>query len=564
MKKSIFILFLFFAIASPVYAVEVIDTFDARIQIRTDSKIDVVEKILYDFGEASRHGIFRNIPIQYKARGGNFNLRISDIAVDDGQGNAYSYTTSYPGDIIEIKIGDPDVLITGKYLYVIHYTIGRALNFFTDHDELYWNATGDKWQADIIASSATVYLPQGASGQPTQTECFVGIAGSQTPCAGKSLASDGGASFTARALPMGEGLTIVVGFPKGIVNPPTFFQETVDRIVDNWVLGVPLLVLIFMFIQWFRYGRDAKGTGIIIAQYEAPDGLTPIEVGALIDEKVGKKDVAGEIISLAVRGYLKITRLEDKGILFNSTDYSLQKLKPTTDLADFDQELFSFLFSEGGGDVVRVSAFKQSKDTSKPRHYKLMQSQILSGLTEKGYFRKNPETVRAVYLIAGMIVFFLSLFLQISTIYAMVAGIMSGIIILLFSNFMPAKIKKGTLAQEHILGLKLYLSVAEKDRIAFHNAPEKNPERFESLLPYAMVLGVEKEWAKQFEGMNMGERAWYGDSTGAGFNPVLFVASSHSFASSFSSTITAASGSSGLGGGGGAGGGGGGGGGGSW
>ena len=127
---------------------------------------------------------------------------------------------------------------------------------------------------------------------------------------------------------------------------------------------------------------------------------------------------------------------------------------------------------------------------------------------------------------------------------------------------MPKRTKKGVLTKEYILGLKQYLSVAEKDRLNFHNAPEKNPQHFEALLPYAMVLGVEKQWAKQFEGIYIDTSAWCTGFYIGSFSSRDFTNSLNSFGSQAKSTF--ATPSSGAGGGGFAGGGGGGGGGGSW
>lgn len=131
---------------------------------------------------------------------------------------------------------------------------------------------------------------------------------------------------------------------------------------------------------------------------------------------------------------------------------------------------------------------------------------------------------------------------------------------------MPAVTKKGAELKENILGFKDFLSVTETDRLKFHNAPEKTPESFEKFLPYAMVLGVEKEWSKQFEGIYNQQPNWYEDSSGRMFNAMIL----SSIVSDFSSSATAAmssqpssaagggSGFSGGGGGGGFGGGGGG------
>ena len=162
MRKILFVFISLTALmfAPKVFAVERIDSFDATIKIREDAAIEVSEKIEYDFGVAQKHGIFRNIPVKYQARGGNYNLRISDISVADEKGAAYKFTTSYPGDNIQIKIGDPNIEITGRHIYAINYTIKRAINYFSDHDELYWNITGDKWPVAIGSASANIILPQ--------------------------------------------------------------------------------------------------------------------------------------------------------------------------------------------------------------------------------------------------------------------------------------------------------------------------------------------------------------------------------------------------------------------
>jgi uncharacterized membrane protein len=128
---------------------------------------------------------------------------------------------------------------------------------------------------------------------------------------------------------------------------------------------------------------------------------------------------------------------------------------------------------------------------------------------------------------------------------------------------MTAKSKKGVLSYEYLLGLKDYLKIAEKDRLRFHNAPEKKPEVFEQLLPYAMVFGVEELWAKEFEGIYINPPDWYQGNKNSTFNVVAFGHEMVLF-NNLATTSFSSSPSSGSGGGGSSGGGGGGGGGGSW
>jgi len=571
MKRYFFLIALAVGLlfSTTVLAQEKIDNFETTIQLNQDSSLVIEEKITYDFGQALRHGIYRDIIIKYKARGGNYNLRVSDIKVVDENDQPYNFEVSYPNKYVRIKIGDADKEISGRKIYKIRYKIQRAINYFNDYDELYWNATGNEWSVAINKAKTLVFLPQEIKASQLQKACFTGSYGETKECSGNQAMGDSDhlvktLVFEENNLEPQNGLTIVVGLPKGIINEPNFWQSAWETFKDNLILLLPLIILIFFLRWWYKYGRDPQGRGTIVAEFEAPDNLTAAEVGTIIDEHAQYKDLSAEIISLAVRGYLKITRLKE-GKLFKKTDYSLEQLKSADDLENkFDKELMQSFFS--GGKEVKLSSLKNKLSKKLKEIVKL----IYETVTNKGYFVKSPAKVRTKYIIISVIFFFLAFWLGgvfFGTL-GVVSFIICGIIILIFSFLMPARTKKGVLAREHILGLKNYLQVAEKDRLKFHNAPAKNPAHFEKLLPYAMVLGVEKEWAKQFEDIYKQNPSWYNDSTLTHFTALAFVNNLHSFQSQAQSTMSyahsASASGSGFSGGGFSGGGFGGGGGGSW
>jgi len=548
---------------SPVNS-EKITNFSGEIRINSDSTVNVRETINYDFGDAQKHGIFRFIPIKYKARGGNFNLRISDIRVNDENGNPYNYAISYPGNDIEIKIGDANKLLSGQKIYIVLYTIRRAINYFSDHDELYWNFTGNEWEIPIEKATLEVTLPAEAKDN-LQYKCYQGAYGNNAEC---SASADGNVISYASSGTMSssKGMTIVAGWPKGITAAPTAFQKILNIMKDNWTLFVPIIVFILMYRHWRKYGRDPKGRGTIIAQYEPPDKLAPAEIGTLIDGSADNKDVSATIIGLAVKGFLKIKRTEEKAFLGKDVEYTFIRLKDKEPEKDFEKTLINGLFS-GGAKVTKLSDLKN-------KFYKDLNSakdQLYKGITEKGYYVSNPNSTRALWLVLGIFVTIglIILFTNLQGAFGFFAGLASGIIILVFGWLMPAVTLKGARTKEDILGFKLFLSVTETDRLKFHNAPEKNPQMFENFLPYAMVFGVEKEWSKQFEGIYNQQPDWYEDSSGRVFSALILANMVGDFNSSAMSTIAsqpsqAAGGGSGFGGGGFSGGGFGGGGGGSW
>jgi uncharacterized membrane protein len=568
MRKVFFIVFLFlfasFANAQDSLSAEKITSFNGEIKINSDSTINVTENIAYDFGENQKHGIFRFIPVEYKARGGNFNLRVSNVKITDENGAPYSYTTTNSGGNIEFKIGDADKLVSGQKNYVISYTIRRAVNYFPDHDELYWNFTGDQWQVPIESAIVKVILPDSAK-ENLQYKCYQGSFGSTAECIADKIEGNI-LYFEAKGLMLAsEGMTIVAGWPKGITPEPTVFQKILDIVRDNWTLFAPIIFFVFMYRLWSKRGRDPKGRGTIIAQYESPDGLAPAEIGTMLDGSADNKDVSSTIIDLAVGGFLKIKRTEEKGFLgTTSTEYTFMKLKDEEPTRDFEKEVMKGIFD--GEKEKQLSDLKN-------KFFKTLQavkSQLYESVTQKGYYAKNPNTVFGMWIAIAIVSgIFLSVFFGIlQGGWGTFSGIVSGIIILIFGWLMPAMTKKGAELKENILGFKDFLSVTETDRLKFHNAPEKNPEMFEKFLPYAMVLGVENEWAKQFEGIYNQQPDWYEDSSGRMFNAMILSSMVSDFNSSAMTTMSsqpssASGGGSGFSGGGG-GGGFGGGGGGSW
>ncbi len=540
--------------------IESIRNYDTSIDVSPDGTMSVVENIEYDFGNLEKHGIYRNIPYAYKARGGNFKLRFSDFKVTDPNGVDYNFDKYTEGSEIVLKIGDPDKTITGRHVYVISYKVKRAINFFAnDHDELYWNIIGTGWQVPILKAQSTVNMPANI----TKSVCYTGIVGSTASNCSILPQSDNQVIVrSSSVLNASEGLTMVIAIPFGSIAQPTTAEKIKDIVYDNGILALPLVIFIIMFLIWRKIGRDAKGRGVIVAQYEAPEGLSPMQVGAYLTGRVSNIHLSAEIINLAANGYIKINRLEKKSFFWSQPDYEFIKIKKPTKIYHNSVKLFESLFQTG--DSVKLSDLKDDKlfiaDIEK------VKDALTEEMDKAKIYKYNPFNVRFLIIFVAFFLFVFGLILLGSLFgaYGVLSVFISFIIALIFGIIMPARTKLGAEIQELILGFKKYLSVAEADRINFHNAPEKTPERFEALLPFAMALGVEKQWAKQFEDIYKQNPSWYSDGSGNMFSATAFASSLTEVSSNFQSTMTTSSdGGSGFSGGG-SGGGGGGGGGGSW
>lgn len=547
---------IFFLPASPVSASEQIKLFSSDITINKDASLDVVEEIVYDFGAAFKHGIFRDIPVSYKTDNGNRSIEIYRVSVTDEKGLAQMFSETQSGSIKKIKIGNPNQTVTGLKTYRIRYSVNGAINYFDDHDELYWNVTGNEWRVPIGLARAKISVAPATATSSLSTYCYYGKSGSKDKCDSKAVGQT--AEYSSASLLAGQGMTAVVGFPKGLVS----YAEPISGGKLSGLFGVlviiyiilnilaPIVAFVVMYRRWRRFGRDPK-IGTIIPQYDAPNNISPALVGVVVDDATTMDAYSGEIINLAIKGYLKINRLESTKLFVIEEDFELVRLKPEdAGLKKYQQSLMQLLFM--GGDSVKLSSLTGKRVSE----IDALDKEVNEEVTGLGFYPANPEKIRNKYMSTGGLML-LGIFIGLFGLFP------AGIIVMAFGYFMPVKTLAGVEAKEHLLGLKMYLSVAEKDRLEFHNAPEKDPAQFEKLLPYAIALNVTDQWAKKFEGIYRENPSWYHDPVHP-FTPIVLAHSLSSFSGSLASSGTAPSGHSGLSGGGHSGGGFGGGGGGSW
>lgn len=549
----------------------VINNFASRITVYSDASITVTETIAAVFLRP-RHGIYRDIPYAYKDESGKEMTTPTEVlSVTDETGKKIKFKATLKGNVVHIMIGNPNKFVSGTQTYEIAYRVENAILFFDDHDELYWNVTGNHWDVPIKNASCTVSLGAGKKTREFRSSCYTGMRGSKE-AACSYTPSDNFVEFSAtRELSPHEGLTVACGWDKGVVSAPsavkTFFQTINPG--QNWVFIIPLLSLILMANLWHTRGRDPKVRESITVMYGPPKyndrPLTPAEVGALADETLDPRDVSATIVGLAVKGYIKIEETKEEGIIFDTKDHYLKKIKePDNALSSFEQELMSDLFGALPG--IQVSSLKNSFY----KNIETLKKAVFRELLDMNFFVVSPEKVRQVYIAAALVtaVFFvvvLSYFFGDSSGVERtgLAGLLTGLPVFLFAKYMPAKTTLGSSAYMNILGLKEFLSRAEKDRLE----RMKDENLFSNFLPYALALDVADHWAKAFEGIYQHHPDWYVSTGRPGiFSPTGFNRSLASAMSSLSTAMFTAprGGSGGLGGGGSSGGGFGGGGGGSW
>jgi hypothetical protein len=530
--------------------------FDAQVEVHTNGTVDVTEVIEVQFTGAW-HGIYRTIPIQYAdPRGFNYTLFLDPISITDDSGRKLKYERSNEGRNAKFKIYVPDAEDATR-IVIFHYQVLDALRFQEDHDELYWNVTGDEWDAPIDLATAHVTLPGGATG--VRAVAYTGAYGSNAHDAKVTVTGDAIEVESTRPLAFHEGLTAVVGFDKGLVHAPSSSTLLLRFLRSNLPLLLPIFVLFGMFWWWWTHGRDPQRNAITV-QYEPPDQLSPGECGTLVDNEAAMSDITATLVDLAVKGYLIIEQKEETRVLglSHSKEYTFHLKKPPAEWSaarPHEQEMLSAIFDGGATSDVRLADLQNHFYT----HLPSIRERIFSALMADGYYFHRPDTTRNGYIAGGVVVgifFFVgSSVLQsvtgISGTSWIVAGILSGLIICVFGWFMSSRTTAGARALEKVLGFEEFLGRVEKDQIA---RLETRPELFEKFLPYAMALHVEKKWVQAFAGIALQPPQWFQSPYGSGFQ-ALYLVNDLNFMSShvgsvMSSAPRSSSGSSGFGGGG--------------
>jgi uncharacterized membrane protein len=553
-----------FLFGRPVFAALrqlVIQHFDDEVIVSEDGTIDVTETIQAHFSGENWHGLYRMIPTEYtNPEGLNYSLLIDHIAVTDSDGHSLKYEQSREGRYTKFKIYIPHA-DDSTHTVVLHYRVLDAIRFFEDHDELYWNVTGNDWEVPIQSASAHLALPAGVSG--LHAIAYTGALNSRAQDAVVEIRDNAVDVHSTRPLSFHQGLTVVIGFDKGFVHAPSGATRFVQFLRSNTPLLIPIGVFFLMFWLWWTRGRGPERQAIAV-QYEPPDKLTPGECGTLVDNEAAMRDITATLVDLAVKGYLTIEQKDQSHLLglSHTKDYIFHLKKPAGEWASarpHEAQMLAALFDNGASTDVKLSDLQNHFYTQLPA----IRDSIFAALMTDKYYLHRPDTVRQGYFGAGLAIGFLMVagngFLARASGIAsptwIIAGIASGLIICVFGYFMSARTVTGQRALEKVLGFEDFLGRTQKDQI---ERLQTTPDLFEKFLPYAMALHVEKKWVQAFSGIAMQPPSWYQGSYASGFMPYLLVNDLNMMSTQAGTTMASSprsSGGSGFGGGGGAGGG---------
>ncbi len=564
MRSVLLMLLLALAAAAPaLQADERILRYHSDITIREDGSMLVEETIdVRAEGNRFRRGLYRDFPTDYEDRLGNAYRVAFRVVSVRRNGQLEDWHTERLSNGVRVYAGSSDRLLPpGEHSYLIRYETDRQLGFFEAHDELYWNVTGNGWDFAMDAVSAAVSLPRNLRADEVTIEGYTGVYGSRGQ--DYEAAFEGGRAVIRGTRPLAprEGLSVVVGFPKGIVPEPTSTDRLLWLLTDNRglliAIGALLLAFGWLFFCWHRVGRDPEA-GVIFAHYEPPDGYSPASMRYVRGMRYDPGTFSAAVVNMAVKGHLKIHK--------RGKDYSLTSERSDKPLAPGEAALLGRLFGSGS----RLELDNENHgilQAARSAHRSALRRDYLGR-----YFKKNSALLLPSAA-GSVLAFVLVLMLGAVTPLAVFVFVLNAGVHGLFAYLLKAPTTRGRELLDKLEGFRLYLDVAEKDDLNIAHPPEKTPELFERYLPFAIALGVEQTWAEQFTQVFARISAEQGQSYRPGwyvgdFSSARLGGFSKDIGSSFTSAISSAASppgsSSGGGGGGFSGGGGGGGGGGGW
>jgi uncharacterized membrane protein YgcG len=543
---------------------ERIRSYDSYITVNPDNSMQVRETIdVVAAGIKIKHGIYRDFPTRYRD---HFNNRYTvefDVVSVERDGQAEPWHISSISDGVRVYFGSSTELVSeGPHRYVFTYRTNRQLGFFKDHDELYWNVTGTKWDFPIDVATATVVLPPPVRRAVTSLDGYTGYAGDKGKAFTASRDDEGNPVFRAENLLPNQGLTIVVTWPKGLVTPPTQQQQFSWFVNDNKgiLIGAGGLVVLWFYylVVWVMVGRD-PAAGTIVPLYEPPDNMSPPAMRFLKHMHFDDKGFSVGILGLAARGYLNIEQRESgKYRLVRKAGYG----KVETHLSPDEKLLTSRLFEIDDQidlDQINSSRISEARKTLNVALHKQMEKvdfknnagYLIPGLAlsilaavgllvngqgeaaaggifimiwlsgwSVGTFallnsvRRAWQGVKAGGVPAAAGALFITLFsipfvcgeifgLVMLTFFASVPAFLVIVCLLatnvLFHHLLRAPTRVGRLLLDRVDGFKMFLTAVDVPRLqAMAPPPGKTPELFERFLPYAVALGVEQAWADQF------------------------------------------------------------------
>jgi len=489
-----------------------------NINLDGNGRLAVEETVTIDQGAVSAPFI-RRIATLYKRAGQVCNRSAYVKSVADAAGHPLPFTSKNAQGYEIISVAATAADATSKQpvrTIVLKYDLTNSVNFVAGKPELFYSALGREWSEPIDKVTLTINLLPSQSALASHTTSYIGAFAAGNHKHGRTKIDGTAVHVSCDHLASGVDLIAVVPLPQSTVTANNW-QHILADLYQTSKLAVllPVGTLAALFLLWLLIGCDQrfgkKPVFVLDAPWQPANDVSPAEVGAIIDETCDDKDILATIFDLAQRGYLAVREVPSHGAVnYGQKDYEFsQPPQPVKgELKAHEELIINVIFS--GRNKSYLSDMRGYFFDYMP----ILRNQVLTGLARDKYFARNPQADRDYFVsfatcIMGLGAVLFAYSVIISDTYKTLSYsiVLSGLLILLASGFMPKRTRKGVAVIEQTHHFEHFI-LHSKDR-EIEDAFERDPSVFFRFLPHAIVLGMAEFWGARFKAVVKTYPLWY-------------------------------------------------------
>ena len=542
---SLSLIFMVFLLNAGSLIAEAIKKYDVSIQINKNGTLTVNEVIDYEFDNALKHGIYRDIPLRSKKSGTDIyksHVKMNSVK-RNGESEEYTSDISYEG--VSYRVGSADRYVdSGINKYEFNYTIYNVVFEKDGIYQVYFNPIGQFWNVPIESADVSISfennVPVGEN-EVQQLEVYTGEYGET----GKNytIVQESGIIKikTNEVLEPRNGLSFRLNLKTDKISPTWLDKLEVLYYADPLVIAGPVIILmlaIYGFVTWFLFGRDPSGKAII-PEFNIPKDISPMYAAYIKGVRDPKEMLTIGMLSLLSKDYVTAEDKEGNG---KNVKYSLVKDTERNPELSSEEKALLCVLSDDEKNIFKneqglYDAAKKILGTLETRYNKkiyidnnLFKYPFILGIIMVFIIGMGIQNIAGSiidgmgFIIPIIIIFFSSLTIVLSILkrafsqntllsmlirlmVVMCLGIMTqmtGFIITviifimysIYSKLIGKYTNEGIRHKEYLEGMKMYIKTAEANQIMKFNDVDELVGYFKGILPYAVALGVKNEAIK--------------------------------------------------------------------
>ena len=530
----IFVFFTLFFLNTKSLIAEKITDYNVTVQINKNGALTVNEVIDYEFDDAAKHGIYRDIPLRSKKNGVDIHKSYIKMNSIKRNGLSEEYSTKNFNEGVRYRVGSADRFVeNGVNRYEFNYVIYNAVFEKDGIYQVYFNAIGQFWNVPVERASVIIRFSDGQEikkNEIKKLEVYTGSYGEK----GENydiLENDVEIHIATKELEPKNGLTVMLNLKTDKISPTLADKLRIVYLSNPVTIILPFLLLfltIYSIVTWNFFGRDPQGKSVI-PEFNLPKDISPMFAAYINGERDTVEILNAGIFTLLTKGFIVANRVNGE-IKYNKgfkTVYTQE-----TELAEEERMLLDALSSEKnnifGGEKRIYNKANSIIEILKDKYNKIIYKNngsflvpfycaapvfIIFIFSQTNFEIFNPFIILYILITLGS--FFHRIWITVSKklltglIIIAILGVSfyQGIEIFVFvtyfvilfitySKLIGKYTNEGLRKKEYLKGMKMYIKTAEENQIRKFDNVKELIEYFNGILPFAVALGVKNEAIK--------------------------------------------------------------------